>query len=305
VLGEGHISLSTSGYVLVDDCMALAINDFALILSSLLLACQSVDSRYSKVGSVMFSRMREDIKAIIDRDPAAKGWLEVVLCYPSFHVIQTHRLAKWFWQRKLYLIGRWISQVGRSLTGIEIHPGATIGRRFFIDHGMGVVIGEFAEVGDDVTLYHGVTLGGTSPSVDSASQRGKKRHPTLGNCVIVGSGAQILGPVTVGDFARVGANAVVISDVAERTNVIAPLAKPVQIARAEQKSLDSFVAYGIPTDGLEELGNEPVDAERLKAQLKLMKARLSAIEDKLPTSRGVPVTDEAVSDTPSDNQPLV
>ena len=170
---------------------------------------------------------------------------------------------------------------------------------------MGVVIGEFAEVGDDVTLYHGVTLGGTSPSVDSASQRGKKRHPTLGNCVIVGSGAQILGPVTVGDFARVGANAVVISDVAERTTVIAPLAKPVQIARAEQKSLDSFVAYGIPTDGLEELGNEPLDPERLKAQLKLMKARLSAIEDKLPASGGVPVADEALPEKPSDKQPLV
>lgn len=229
----------------------------------------------------MFSRMGEDIKAIIERDPAAKGWFEVVLCYPSFHVMIFHRLAKWFWQRKLFVLGRWISQIGRLMTGIEIHPGATIGRRLFIDHGMGVVIGEFAEIGDDVTLYQGVTLGGTSPSVDSDSQRGKKRHPTLGDCVIVGSGAQILGPVKVGDLARVGANAVVIKDVPARTTVISTLAKPVHIARAEQKSLDNFVAYGMPVDSIDEPESDSLDPEILKAQLNLMKARLSAIEDKL------------------------
>ena len=227
----------------------------------------------------MFERLAEDIKAIKDRDPAARGWFEIVTCYPSFHVMLFHRLAKFFWNLKWHVVGRMISQWGRWLTGIEIHPGATIGRRFFIDHGMGVVIGEYAEIGDDVTLYHGVTLGGTSPSVDSDSQRNQKRHPTLEDRVIVGSGAQIFGPITVGECARVGANAIVMKDVPPKTTVIAPLAKAVAVARAEQAEIDRFMAYGVPTDIGDE---EALDPQRLKQGINLLKERLNALEDKIP-----------------------
>ncbi len=188
----------------------------------------------------MFDRMKEDIQAIMARDPAAKSSLEILLCYPSLHAVWAHRLASFFWHRRLKLVGRWISQAARWLTGIEIHPGATLGRRFFIDHGMGVVIGESAVVGDDVTLYHGVTLGGVAPSVDSDSQRGTKRHPTLLDGVIVGSGAQILGPVTVGQCARVGANAVVVSDVECDTTVVGI---PAKVARKEAREQAQFMPY--------------------------------------------------------------
>lgn len=193
----------------------------------------------------MFSRLREDISGIRERDPAARSSLEVFLCYPSLHVQWFYRAAHWLWGKKFYLLGRMVSQTGRLFTGIEIHPGATIGRRLFIDHGMGVVIGEYAEIGDDVTLYHGVTLGGTSPSVDSDSQRNKKRHPTLEDGVIVGSGAQILGPVIVGRSARVGANAVVTSDVDCCATVVGIPAKEV---RRSTPAKVEFLAYGTPCD---------------------------------------------------------
>lgn len=193
----------------------------------------------------MFERIKEDIAAIKSRDPAARSSFEIMLCYPSFHVTQFYRAANWFWKKKFYTLGRFVSQFARWVTGIEIHPGATIGRRFFIDHGMGVVIGEYAEIGDDVTLYHGVTLGGTSPSENSAAQRNKKRHPTLANGVIVGSGAQILGPVEVGENARVGANAVVTKEVSANTTVVGIPAKEV-MRTAPSKS--EFVAYGTPCD---------------------------------------------------------
>lgn len=154
----------------------------------------------------MFKTIRDDIQSVFDRDPAARNALEVLLCYPGLHAVWGHRVSHWLWTHGAKLPARWFSQVMRSLTGIEIHPGATLGPRFFIDHGMGVVIGETAEVGADVTLYHGVTLGGTS------WQKGK-RHPTLGNGVVVGAGAKILGPITVGENSRVGANAVVVKPV--------------------------------------------------------------------------------------------
>ena len=147
---------------------------------------------------MLLKNLREQIDATLARDPAARSRLEVVLCYPGFHALLYHRFAHWLWQRGWLLAGRFVSHLGRVLTGIEIHPGARIGRRVFIDHGMGVVIGETADVGDDVTLYQGVTLGGTSLT------RGAKRHPTIGNGVIVGSGAQVLGPFRVGDGARIG-----------------------------------------------------------------------------------------------------
>ena len=149
-----------------------------------------------------FNNLREEISCIRDRDPAARSTLEVLFCYPGLHALILHRWANAAWRREWFFVGRFLSAVARTLTGIEIHPGARIGRRFFIDHGMGVVIGETAEVGDNVTLYQGVTLGGTSLTAI-------KRHPTLEDNVIVGAGAQILGPIVIGAGARIGANAVV------------------------------------------------------------------------------------------------
>lgn len=161
----------------------------------------------------MFNTIRNDIQSVFDRDPAARSWLEVLLCYPGLHAIWGHRLTHWLWTHGAKLLARWLSQLMRSLTGIEIHPGATLGPRFFIDHGMGVVIGETAEIGADVTLYHGVTLGGTS------WQKGK-RHPTLGNGVVVGAGAKVLGPIMIGDNSRIGANAVVVKPVPPESVVV-------------------------------------------------------------------------------------
>lgn len=161
----------------------------------------------------MFSGIKEDIRSVFDRDPAARNWFEVVLNYPGLHAIIFHRLNHRLWKWNLKTLARWSSQLSRWLTGIEIHPGATIGRRFFIDHGMGVVIGETAEIGDDVTVYQAVTLGGTS-------WKKGKRHPTLEDGVIVGAGAKVLGPFTVGKNARIGSNAVVTKEVPEGATVV-------------------------------------------------------------------------------------
>jgi len=185
-----------------------------------------------------FMFLRETIGAYRSRDPAAHSDLEVLLCYPGLHALAWHRLAHGLWRRGLRLTGRMVAHLGRFLTGIEIHPGAIIGRRVIIDHGMGVVIGETAVIGDDVYLYHQVTLGGTS------SQRGK-RHPTLGNDVVVGAGAKVLGAITIGDGARVGANAVVLEPVAAGTTVVGIPARPVD--RAPQPK-PCFDAYGMPSD---------------------------------------------------------
>lgn len=159
------------------------------------------------------SRARADINSVLERDPAARSWLEVSLVYPGLHAIWGHRLSSWLWRHNWKFLGRWVSQILRGMTGIEIHPGATIGPRFFIDHGMGVVIGETAEIGADVTLYHGVTLGGTSLSKG-------KRHPTLGDRVVVGAGAKVLGAITIGDDSRIGANAVVVKPVPANSVVV-------------------------------------------------------------------------------------
>ncbi|MBN1312176.1 MAG: serine O-acetyltransferase [Anaerolineae bacterium] len=161
----------------------------------------------------MFKTLREDIQAVLERDPAARNALEILICYPGLHAVWGSRLAHWLWGHDLKLLARWVSQLARALTGIEIHPGAQIGSGFFIDHGMGVVIGETAEIGANVTLYHGVTLGGTS------LEKGK-RHPTLGEGVVVGAGAKILGAITVGSYSRVGANAVVVKDVPPNSVVV-------------------------------------------------------------------------------------
>ena len=161
----------------------------------------------------MFSRMKEDINSVFDRDPAARNVVEVLFCYPGLHAIWLHRIAHWFWTHGLFFLGRFTSQVSRFITGIEIHPGARIGRKFFIDHGMGVVIGETAEIGDNVTMYHGVTLGGVT--WDKV-----KRHPTIGDNVVIGSGAKVLGPFTVGANSKIGSNSVVVKEVPPNSSVV-------------------------------------------------------------------------------------
>ena len=161
----------------------------------------------------MFDRLRDDIASVFERDPAARTTWEVLTCYPGLHALYIHKLARWFWLHGLRWLGRATSHFGRLLTGIEIHPGAQIGRRVFIDHGMGVVIGETAEIGDDVTLYHEVTLGGTSWAKG-------KRHPTLGKGVVIGAGAKVLGPIIVGEGAKIGSNAVVVKDVPANATVV-------------------------------------------------------------------------------------
>ncbi len=205
----------------------------------------------------MFSRIREDIRAIKERDPAARSAWEVMTLYPGFHAIQTQRLAHWCWGRGLCWLGRAISQFSRWTTGIEIHPGATIGRRVFIDHGMGVVIGETAEVGDDCTIYQGVTLGGTSLNK-------VKRHPTLEPGVVVGAGAKVLGPFTVGAGARIGSNSVVVKAVPAGATVVGiparvleaevrrdepiPLRSTVEAQREEAAARIGFSSYAISAD---------------------------------------------------------
>ncbi len=161
----------------------------------------------------MFDRLREDINSVFERDPAARSTLEVLTAYPGMHAVWAHRLTHRLWGWRWHWLARVVSHLARWLTGVEIHPGATIGRRFFIDHGMGVVIGETAEIGDDCTIYHGVTLGGTS-------WKKEKRHPTLGKNVVVGAGAKILGPILIGDNARVGSNSVVVKDVPSGATVV-------------------------------------------------------------------------------------
>jgi serine O-acetyltransferase len=191
----------------------------------------------------MFSRLRSDIQCILDRDPAARSKWEVLTCYPGLHAIMLHRLAHGLWLREFRWLGRFVSQFSRWLTGIEIHPGATLGSNVFIDHGMGVVIGETAEVGDGCTIYQGVTLGGTS------LYKGAKRHPTLGRNVVVSAGAKVLGGFTVGDNAKIGSNAVVIKPVPEGATAVGIPARIIQAedtARREQAAAKmGFSAYGI------------------------------------------------------------
>ena len=177
----------------------------------------------------MFETIKEDIQVVFERDPASRSALETLIASPGFHAILLHRLNHWLWTKKLYLLARFSAHLSRFLTGVEIHPGASIGRRFFIDHGMGIVIGETSEIGDDCSIYHGVTLGGTT------WQKGK-RHPTLKNGVIIGAGAKVLGPITLGANARIGSNAVVVKDVPDDATVVGiPGRVIVRESRAEEK----------------------------------------------------------------------
>jgi len=179
----------------------------------------------------MFPRLKSDIQAVFDRDPAARSKLEVIFCYPGLHAVWFHRVAHWFWKHECWFLGRFTSHLGRFFTGIEIHPGATIGQGFFIDHGMGVVIGETAEIGNNVTLYHGVTLGGVS-------WEKTKRHPTVDDNVVIGSGAKVLGPFTVGRDSKIGSNSVVVKEVPPNSTVVGIPGRVVMSTDAPQHRVD-------------------------------------------------------------------
>ncbi|WP_291993113.1 serine O-acetyltransferase [Candidatus Accumulibacter sp. ACC003] len=214
----------------------------------------------------MFSRLREDIQSVFDRDPAARNTWEVLTCYPGVHAIVLHRLGNWLWTHRCPWLGRLVSHLARFFTGIEIHPGATVGRRMFIDHGMGVVIGETAVIGDDVTLYHGVTLGGTSWNKG-------KRHPTLERGVVIGAGAKVLGPITVGAAAKVGSNAVVVKDVPAGATAVGNPARIIDSEQARKREQMAgqlgFSAYALAGDqddplakAIHGLLDHAVDADR-------------------------------------------
>jgi len=225
----------------------------------------------------MFRKLRGDIDCILERDPAARSRWEVLTCYPGLHAIYIHRLAHWFWTRGLHWLGRFTSHLGRWLTGIEIHPGAKIGSCVFIDHGMGVVIGETAEVGDGCTIYQGVTLGGTS------LEPGTKRHPTLGAGVIVGAGAKVLGGFTVGEGARIGSNAIVVKEVAPGATVVGPLGKVLDTA--DTPHAERFAAYAVVQESddpyakaIQQLVEHSQELERAVAALTEKLARLEKEE---------------------------
>jgi serine O-acetyltransferase len=237
---------------------------------------------------MLFKNLREQIDATLARDPAARSRLEVVLCYPGFHALLYHRFAHWLWQRGWLLAGRFVSHLGRVLTGVEIHPGARIGRRVFIDHGMGVVIGETADVGDDVTLYQGVTLGGTSLT------RGAKRHPTIGNGVIVGSGAQVLGPFRVGDGARIGAAAVVLTEVPEGATMVGNPARQVARRSGSSQSKPAFQPYAVCGDIPDPIARA---LNGLLDEVTGLRARVAELEQETAGQR--PALDPASGESPS------
>jgi serine O-acetyltransferase len=224
----------------------------------------------------MFSKLRSDIACIRERDPAARSTWEILACYPGLHAIYVHKLARWFWLHNLRWLGRFTSHLGRFLTGIEIHPGAKIGACVFIDHGMGVVIGETAEVGDGCTIYQGVTLGGTS------LYRGTKRHPTLGAGVVVGAGAKVLGGFTVGEGARVGSNAVVVKEVPAGATVVGI---PGRIVEEQGARTERFDAYAVVLEhddpyakAIQQLVEHSQELERTLAALQEKLSRLEKSE---------------------------
>jgi len=238
----------------------------------------------------MFSRINEDISSIMQRDPAARSRWEVLTCYPGLHAIIMHRWANACWRIGLKWLGRFISYVSRAMTGIEIHPGATIGRRVFIDHGFGVVIGETAEIGDDCTIYQGATLGGTSLS------KGSKRHPTLGRGVIIGAGAQVLGGFTVGDGAKVGSNAVVVKAVPPGATAVGNPARVIEKdahGERDDAAARMFAAYGLTSNGDDPLSkalhglidNAASQEMQLQKIIAALNAAGIAVEDVAPSDR--------------------
>jgi serine O-acetyltransferase len=237
----------------------------------------------------MFARLREDIACVFDRDPAARSTWEVLTCYPGFHALAIHRLAHRLWRRGFKWLGRFVSHLGRWLTGIEIHPGAQVGRRVFIDHGMGVVIGETAEIGDDCTLYHGVTLGGTSWNKG-------KRHPTLARGVVIGAGAKVLGPIRVGEGAKIGSNAVVVREVPAGATAVGIPARIVEPGREQLRQETAerlgFSAYAVTRDEEDPLSkaihgllDHAVDTDRrLEHLLMLLQRAGISLDDELATA---------------------
>jgi serine O-acetyltransferase len=230
--------------------------------------CEQVEPKGGAPGR-WFQILRVDVQSVFDRDPAARSTLEVLLCYPGLHALWGHRLAHWLWVHHLKLIARFLSQLMRALTGIEIHPGATIGAQFFIDHGMGVVIGETAEVGDCVTLYHGVTLGGTTLSKG-------KRHPTLENDVVIGAGAKILGAITIGANSRIGANAVVVKSVPPNSVVVGVPGEVVVRSKPRLEPSLPDLNHGVLPDVI---GDSLV---ALMARVEELEQRLEGREEHLP-----------------------
>ena len=230
----------------------------------------------------MFTNLRRDLNAILERDPAASNKIAVVFLYPSFQVMLAYRLSHHIWNFGFRFIARLIMQMARILTGIEIHPAAKIGAGFFVDHGMGTVIGETAEIGCDVTLYHDVTLGGVMPAVDSDKQRASKRHPTLGDYVIVGAGAQILGPITVHRCARVGGNSVVTKDVPEGATVVGVPARQMTKTAVPSPATANFSPYAMPDDRESDPRERTISA--LVDEVQSQRARLDALEDQLAST---------------------
>ena len=227
----------------------------------------------------MFKRIKEDIKTVFEKDPAAKNFVEVLLCYPGLHAIWLHRIAHWFYKKREFTIARIISHISRFLTGIEIHPGAKIGRRFFIDHGMGVVIGETTEIGDDVLLYQGVVLGGTSLEK-------KKRHPTLGNGVVVGAGAIVLGAVKIGENARVGAGSVVITDVPPNATVVGvPGRIGLGFSAKEIKALEHGKLPDPIADAIRFVIEEQKKIEERISKVEKMEGVISKIDERIEQKR--------------------
>jgi serine O-acetyltransferase len=221
----------------------------------------------------MLNRLRSDIACILERDPAARSKWEVLTCYPGLHAIWIHKLARWFWLNNLRWLGRFTSHIGRFLTGIEIHPGAKIGSCVFIDHGMGVVIGETAEVGDGCTIYQGVTLGGTS------LYRGTKRHPTLGAGVVVGAGAKILGGFTVGDGARIGSNSVVVKEVSAGATVVGIPGRVVEGKEAEDARFAAYAVVLEQSDPYAKAIQQLVEhSQELDQALRTLQSRMAEIE---------------------------
>jgi serine O-acetyltransferase len=225
-----------------------------------------------------FMFVRETIRTYRERDPAARSAWEVLLCYPGLHAVLWHRFSHFLWCHRLYLAGRFSSHIARWATGIEIHPAAKLGRRLIIDHGMGVVIGETAEVGDDCYLYHQVTLG-------VARTMGGKRHPTVGNNVIIGAGAKVLGPITIGDNARIGSNAVVVDSVPNDTTVVGIPARPVDRKLPRDRRQPAFDPYGMPCD--DSLDPLLHDLEEMRTELAELEARVGRMNAEAPP-RGDP-----------------
>ncbi len=231
----------------------------------------------------MFETLKEDIQVVFERDPASRSALETLIACPGLHAIMLHRINHWLWRKKLYLLARFCAHIARFLTGVEIHPGAMVGRRLFIDHGMGIVIGETSEIGDDCSIYHGVTLGGTT------WQKGK-RHPTLKNGVIIGAGAKALGPITLGDNVRIGSNAVVVKDVPDNATVVGIPGRVIareskaeeELKKAQREAMArkiGFDAYGGSRDMPDPIQNT-LDA--LLDHMHKMDQELEEMKQKLP-----------------------